>query len=78
MHSIHLILVSIPSSLILFVNDRGWSGGVLLNRQNLLSMTKVICRWSLNSNEPFQTSHDYESENMNHRQNFGENLLKTS
>ena len=25
----------------------GW-GGFLLNRQNLLSVTEVICRWSLN------------------------------
>ena len=26
-HSIHLILIGIPSSLILFVSKRGWSGG---------------------------------------------------
>ena len=29
-HSVHLILTGIPSSLILFVNNRGWSGGFWL------------------------------------------------
>ena len=37
----HLILVGIPSSLILF------EGGGFTYRQNLSSMTKVICHWSL-------------------------------
>ena len=49
-------------------------GGVLLNRQNLLSVTKVICQWSLKSNELFLISHDYESENVHDRQNFWQNL----
>ena len=42
---LHLILVGIPSILMLFVNKRGWF--FLLSRQNLLSVTKVICRHSL-------------------------------
>ena len=37
----HLILVGIPSSMILSVKKRGVGG--LLNRKNLLSVTKVIC-----------------------------------
>ena len=37
-----LILVDIPSSLILSVKNRGRQG-FLLNSQNLLSMTNVIC-----------------------------------
>ena len=45
--SYNLILVSIPSILILSVKNKGFGGGGggggLLNRQNLLSMTKVIC-----------------------------------
>ena len=52
------------------VRGRGEGGGRfewircdnnLVDRQNLLSVTKVICRWSLNSNELFQISHDYET-----------------
>ena len=41
----HLILVGIPSSFILAIKNRGGVevGGGLLNEQNLLSMTKVIC-----------------------------------
>ena len=38
----NLILVDIPSSLILSVKNRE-KQGFLLNRQNLLSMTNVIC-----------------------------------
>ena len=48
--SYNLILVSIPSILILSVKNKGLGGGGgggLLNRQNLLSMTKVICWQSL-------------------------------
>ena len=41
-----LILVGIPSIFILPVKNRGVGGG-LLNKQNLLSVTKVICRQSL-------------------------------
>ena len=37
----HLFLVGIPSILILSVKNRGWG---LLNRENLLIVTKVICR----------------------------------
>ena len=37
-----LILVDFPSSLILSVKNRGRQG-FLLNRQNLLCMTNVIC-----------------------------------
>ena len=40
--SFNLILVEIPSSLILSVKNRGRQG-ILLNSQNLLSMTNVIC-----------------------------------
>ena len=36
----HLILVAVPSSLILSVKNRSWG---VLNGQNLLSVTKVIC-----------------------------------
>ena len=43
----HLILLGIPSSLVLFIKNRGMGGGGLLNGQNLLSMTKIICGWSL-------------------------------
>ena len=49
----YLILVSIPSILILLVkNEGGWwrwgrGAGGLLNGQNPLSVTKVICGWSL-------------------------------
>ena len=46
----HLILLGIPSSLVLFVNNRGvgvGGRGSLLNEQNLLSMMKVICWQSL-------------------------------
>ena len=25
----------------------GWVGGRILNRQNLLNVTKVVCQWSL-------------------------------
>ena len=38
----HLILLGIPSSLILYIKNRG-DDFFLLNRQNLLSMTNVIC-----------------------------------
>ena len=41
-----MILVGIPFILMLFVNNRG-VGERLLNRQNLLSLTKVISRQSL-------------------------------
>ena len=41
----HLISACILSILILTVKNRGWV--FLLNRQNLLSMTEVICRQSL-------------------------------
>ena len=48
-HIFHLFLVGIPSIMILSVKNRvsgrGWRG--LLNRQNLLIVTKVICRQSL-------------------------------
>ena len=40
----HLILLGIPSSLVLFVKC---CGGSLLNGQNLLRLTKVICWNSL-------------------------------
>ena len=47
----HFILISIVSIVILSVKNRGWGkggrGGGLLNEQNLLSVTKVICRQSL-------------------------------
>ena len=44
----HLILVGIPSFLILPIKNRGEGVGFfLLNRQNPLRMTKVICRQSL-------------------------------
>ena len=46
----HLVLVGIPSVLILSVKNKG-SGG-LLNEQNLLSMTKVICQQSLIQQNP--------------------------
>ena len=42
----YLILVGIPSILILSVINR-WVGFFLLNRQNLLNVTKGICQWSL-------------------------------
>ena len=42
----HLILVSILSILTLSVKNRGWFF-FLLNRQNPLSMTEVICRQTL-------------------------------
>ena len=41
-----LILVGIPSIFISSVKNRGVRGG-LLNKQNLLSVTEVICRQSL-------------------------------
>ena len=43
---LHLILVGIPSIFMLFVNNRG-VGERLLNRQNLINLTKVIFRQSL-------------------------------
>ena len=44
----YLILVGIPSILILSIKNRGRGVGfILLNRQNTLSVTKVICGWSL-------------------------------
>ena len=39
--SYNLILVSISSILILSIKNKGRGG--LLNRQNLLSVTKVVC-----------------------------------
>ena len=41
----HLILVGILSILILSVKNRGWDGGggVFVNGQNLLTVTKIIC-----------------------------------
>ena len=39
----HLFLVGIPSILILSIKNRWEVGGGLLNGQNLLSVTKVIC-----------------------------------
>ena len=45
---LHLILAGILSILILSVKNReGGEGGGLLNGQNPLSVTKVICRQSL-------------------------------
>ena len=41
-----MILVGTPPILILSVKNRGW-WGFLLNGQNPLSVTKVICRQSL-------------------------------
>ena len=43
----HLILLGVPSSLALSVKNRRVGGGNLLNGQNPLNGTKVICRWSL-------------------------------
>ena len=40
------ILVGIPFLLVLSIKNRGW-GFFLLNKQNLLGATKVICRQSL-------------------------------
>ena len=42
----HLILIIVPSSLVLFVKNRG-DVGFVLNEQNSLSMPKVIGRWLL-------------------------------
>ena len=39
----HLILVGIPSTLILSIKNRGLGGRGLLNRQDPLRLTKVIC-----------------------------------
>ena len=48
---LHLILIGILSILLLSVKNRGGVGGVgFLNRQNPLSVTKVICRQSLDRN----------------------------
>ena len=43
----HLFLLGIPWSLVLFIKNRVMGGGGLLNGQNLLSMPKAICWWSL-------------------------------
>ena len=43
----HLFLLGIPSSLVLSIKNRGMGGGSLLHGQNLLSVVKVICWWSL-------------------------------
>ena len=43
----YLFLLGIPSSLVLSIKNRGMGGSGLLNGHNLLSMTKVICWWSL-------------------------------
>ena len=43
----NLILVGTPSSVTLSVKNRGGGGRDLLNGQNLLSVTKGICQWSL-------------------------------
>ena len=46
--SLILVGIAISSSLIKSIKNRGGGGGYLtLNGQNLLSMTKVTCRWSL-------------------------------
>ena len=50
----HLILFGIPSILILPIWNRGWE--VLLNRQNLLSVTNVIWQWSLGTKELIKTN----------------------
>ena len=43
----HLFLLGIPSSLVLSIKNSGMGGGSLFNGQNLLSVTTVICWWSL-------------------------------
>ena len=44
----HFVLVGIPPALLLSVRNREGEGVLgLLNRQDPLSMTKVICGWSL-------------------------------
>ena len=48
----HLILLGIPSSFLLPVKNMGMGGGGLLNRQNLLSVTKVICPRSFKEKIP--------------------------
>ena len=47
--SLILVGIAISSSLIKSIKNRGGGGGgyLTLNGQNLLSMTKVTCRWSL-------------------------------
>ena len=43
----YLILIIISSSLVLFVKNKEGDRGFLLNGQNPLSATKVICQWLL-------------------------------
>ena len=43
----HLILLGIQSSLVLSVKSKEMGGGGLLGGQNLLSVAKVIRRWTL-------------------------------
>ena len=43
----HLILLGIQSNLVLSVKSKGMGGGGLLGGQNLLSVAKVIRRWTL-------------------------------
>ena len=50
----HSILLRIPSSLILSITNRGEE--VLRNGQNLLSVTKIICRWSLGTKQLIKTN----------------------
>ena len=50
----HLILLGIPSILILSVRNKRWE--VLRSRQNIFSMTKVICQWSLGTKQLIKTN----------------------
>ena len=50
-----LILLGIPSSFVLFVKNKGVKVRSLLNGQNLLNVTKVIWRRSLNKEKIAQT-----------------------
>ena len=50
----HLILLGIPSSLILSIRNRRWE--VSLSRQNIFSMTKFICQWSLGTKQLIKTN----------------------
>ena len=67
----HLILLGIFSILILPVKNKE-VGACLLNGQNLLNVTKVICRQSLNpKNQMLHKSNSFSSNdliNTNHRQ----------
>ena len=57
----HLILVGIPSSLVLSVKNKG-VGLILLNKQNLLNMIKVISWRSLTSKHFFHCGRAFHSE----------------